>query len=1403
MCRLLFNRQYFNNAENFHSNPNNAGVEVEPLFCQKTNSRISFQAKYFSSRVGYGKIRESIDKVVNHYRNEIDLIVLYCNKNIDTTAPSYVETIKIAKDANIKIELITDTAILDRVIEYPIISDLFFGTHSLNKEWFEERLDISLKSLGNRYNYRFNVETKTEQYIDLFCKNDKAIKWINSKKSEAIKKIKENRWKYETYKVLIKKIIETIAEIPDVEFSNIIDCLKWSNVIKSQYSDEFCKLEKELIEKTNMLYSREEPKDSKLLEKTQKEAREIEFVLSIPELLGFNNIEKNLLKNKSLILKGGFGVGKSQAFAVATKRLIDSDGFSLLILGGTFTSDDFLLSQIPAILGKKELGIDEILNILECLGEVNQQNIVLFIDAINESKHKSIWKTGLFQLIEKIEKLNYVRIALSVREGFEPYVLDESVVEKMKRNETVSLTHYGFREKTAQAMRTFLNKYGIPFSPTYFLQHEMTNPLFLKFFCETYSGENEDIYTLFDKLIKKSDAEALTEIGINNSSNILIHLIREIASCLLKENKKFIKEQELYTLSFWDIYGLKDKKLDYMHSLLKSGMFISFVKEDEVYYYFGYEYLQDYIMAKVVFEEIKEKDKLKTHLKDSVLCIEDGHIKKHQNIGLFVVACSLYAEKFGEEFIDFWDEIKDDRSVKKQLVDSYTESFLWRKTSSININNFVEFINSNKVRPDIVWRVFIDNSTKKNHPLNADNLHNLLFKMKLNHRDYLWTEHINCLADEDERLFQLVDYYEKGNSFAGENSETMRLLLILFAWLLTSSNRILRDKASKAMVEILKIKFELCLPLLQNFEGVNDPYVFQRLYAVIFGACMKRKDRQEDNYKRLAEYVYQNIFDVSKVYPDILLRDYARLIIERFLFEFKEINTAFDIKKINPPYNSDPIPQVTKETYLPSNLHTSGWERIVHSMIPDGVKGLGMYGDFGRYVFQSSIENFKNIDIENIYHYSIQFIRDELGYTDKLFDDYDSAYHMRSFDRSNCKKVERIGKKYQWIALYNILARIADQNTIETYDESEDVYKGTWQLYIRDFDPTININMLFKEIPFFENDIYDIDFLDEDDVCDISKLEKWLENGNKIIDSYPETFLIKDDDGTTWVKLKRYCSSRKMYGSYDDYDVDRIIQECWMMAHGYFVRKDDFDAFKKSLKNANFMGRWFPEPHTFHNLYNREYPWSSGSGNTFKEEWLEYEVETEETETVKYTNWILPEWGYHPETLIDDNDESDNMGFFLTEKEYECQRPIKKTIGNILPSYSSFSWDAEYDASQEETTSFDIPCVDLVKFFNLSQKNSDGCYYDEKDVLVVFDGSETGITDGLLIRKDYLEKYLEDNNLCLFWTCLGEKQYHKNNHSYFWSEWSGFLYLDCGNIIGSVKNIENPKTGKNFSVNEF
>lgn len=136
---------------------------------------------------------------------------------------------------------------------------------------------------------------------------------------------------------------------------------------------------------------------------------------------------------------------------------------------------------------------------------------------------------------------------------------------------------------------------------------------------------------------------------------------------------------------------------------------------------------------------------------------------------------------------------------------------------------------------------------------------------------------------------------------------------------------------------------------------------------------------------------------------------------------------------------------------------------IASSIAPKGVERL--YGDFGRYVFDSALRYFSGVDSVNIYNYSMDFIENKLGYKNELFTEHDRLRNRNSYDRHSTGKIERIGKKYQWITMYNILARVSDHYKFSdryrwNNGEEPEEFDGAWNPYVRDFDPTLNRNFL-------------------------------------------------------------------------------------------------------------------------------------------------------------------------------------------------------------------------------------------------------------------------------------------------------------------------------------------------------
>jgi len=86
----------------------------------------------------------------------------------------------------------------------------------------------------------------------------------------------------------------------------------------------------------------------------------------------------------------------------------------------------------------------------------------------------------------------------------------------------------------------------------------------------------------------------------------------------------------------------------------------------------------------------------------------------------------------------------------------------------------------------------------------------------------------------------------------------------------------------------------------------------------------------------------------------------------------------------------------------------------------------------------------------------------DLGYNPKLHSEFDNMVNRYDNSGRSEHKAERIGKKYQWIAYHEFMALVSDHFEFkgDSWSNLEEKYKGPWNPYVRDIDPS----SLFKMI---------------------------------------------------------------------------------------------------------------------------------------------------------------------------------------------------------------------------------------------------------------------------------------------------------------------------------------------------
>ena len=1402
LSRQLFTYEFLSQNKKHkyvHSNPNNPGIESEPILDEENDRYIGYQAKFFDKDADYNQIKESAEKAVKHYKGRLDVIYLFCNKALTTTCDGYKDIEKMLSDANIVLQPITDTTILDLVRKYPFLGKYYFDDHNISHEWFVNRASITVDILGERFNAEFNVDTEASRDLSIFLQDRYALDYYNGKKRNLIEEVASLRWKFDDMYKYARKLSEFVISIPDVNSESICDVEKWQEMISTAFENDINEIEAKLADAQNeyeKIKNRDKNKETRLkiyIEKL-KHLKELFYWLVLPE------IERNLLNKKFLVVEGKAGMGKTQLFANETISLLDANEDALLIIGSDCLSDINIFEQLKNNL-RLNLDFEELIDILDVIGEINGKIVPILIDALNESWKPQLWKSVLPILYKKVSEKNNVRLAISFRSEYQDVILPERFLES---DNVVQIEHRGFRDNLFEASKQFLAYYGIPFTPLHMFTADIYNPLFLTLYCKTYQGDEAELPVLYERILKNANnkvhmnlKKAIESAGYDETENLVFPVIEAISKMTLSSGRRHFEKSEIESLEIWTTLGLAPRS--FITQLLRENILHDYESGGKTYVYFSFDQMNDYFSAKTILSMLQTEEEIKKYVHEHVLDIANGEVRNWGGKDLFVHVCALYATKFRKECIDIIDVI-DDESDRMDLFRAYIESFEWRSEIYLNISELLELCNRYFIEPAVLWNSFINNSVKQNHLLNADNLYKVLKQYSVSKRDYLWTIFINGKTTDDDRIAQLIEIYNKGEVLEVSDKEQIRLLLILFSWVLTSSNRWLRDTTSKAMIEILKNHFEYTEYLLNLFSDVNDPYIIQRLYGIAFGACVKRNSENKEIFKSLVEFVFKDIFDKDMVYPDILLRDYARLIIERYLIEYPDEEKDYEIEKIKPSYKSMPIPDIEDQKYQDKDFK-KGLFFIQHSM---QFEGIGMYGDFGRYVFQSALRNFE-VDDYKIFNYAMYYIINELGYKGDLFDDYDSFVGRFSYDRHRVLKTERIGKKYQWITMYNILARISDYYPMKnrfSMEEERVLYDGPWEPYVKDFDPTLNEhNLSCDDAPYFQQvdnhikkSIQEKNYVKDDMTFDE---DKWVKSSSIFWKYQKDDLLLTDDAGNQWIVLSKYADTGR-----EDLAFDKLL--IWNWLYGYFVTDQQLTILKEyANKKVNLINSDIAEIPESYTLYNREYTWSSGSKSVLDWQWKTMELETGETKLVEsiveepqfsWVDALLKAYsGEEGDVKAEQESEKkiDEFNIPTVTKTYKREEPVTIKLERILNATQDLLWEEEFDASKEEVLSYSYPCAEIINTLKLRQNKYDGYYYDVNNELIAFDTDLTNQKAGLIIRKDALDKFLKLKKFHLVWFVNASKEIHDESRRITkFKDWTGLLEYTGDSIQGEYYIVE-------------
>ncbi|EIW8624982.1 ATP-binding protein, partial [Klebsiella pneumoniae] len=131
-------------------------------------------------------------------------------------------------------------------------------------------------------------------------------------------------------------------------------------------------------------------------------------------------------------------------------------------------------------------------------------------------------------------------------------------------------------------------------------------------------------------------------------------------------------------------------------------------------------------------------------------------------------------------------------------------------------------------------------------------------------------------------------------------------------------------------------------------------------------------------------------------------------------------------------------------------------------------------------------------------------------------------------------------------------------------------------------------------------------------------------------------------------------------------------------------------------------------------------------------------------------------------------------------------------IADVSVTSINYLWEEEFDKSKTDTLSFLKPTSLIFDKMGLKDGKYEGSYEDKYGSIVCFATEALNNSKAhLLIKKEPFLKMLNENNLEIVWTLLGEKGVIggslSSTHQYGRIEFSGFFSYDDGKLTGANK----------------
>lgn len=1028
------------------------------------------------------------------------------------------------------------------------------------------------------------------------------------------------------------------------------------------------------------------------------------------------------------------------------------------------------LARDYTLNGKPLESFEQLLAALDAAAKRSRCRLPIAIDGLNEAENPKDWLPSLASLAETVKAYPNVLVVCTLRTGerdrehnigdIQPSTNARETFAVMALPVGMRRIEYeGFGVDTKEAIKKYFEYFRIDSGdaniPLEFLQH----PLTLRIYCQVTNPKRETtvnvnyfpeaLAPLFETYVEHSANRIaeLSNLSHSYTSGEVHEAIYKFGIMLWTQRSREINEKELRE-------AVDDTRREWNSSVINllSQEGLIFRNPGEVPHEYvitpTFDALGGYIIASSLLAKYSQDKSFSWLTEPDVIQSFTGDDSHELALDIFQSIVALTPKRMVG--VQLWRVAPDIfKNAALRFTTSLDPIYLDEETVAALQRLFRE---NRKDRTKFYSRL---NATRSalGHPLNADFLDKVLRPITpVADRDFSWTEWIR--ATRGERLGDILELEHRWKSNLFDRGGSDRLRLKWLMWHLTSSDRELRDVATRAAYWYGRgTPSALFEETLRSLE-INDPYVPERMLAASYGVAMAHRGEFEiesftsGDLAVFGRKVYEAIF--SEEAPcsttHILLREYAARIIELAQIHNAALFSENELARSTRPF-------------MMSDLSKWGLKEKPERDGENDHPPSPFRMDFENYTIGKLVPDRGNYDFEHVGYKQtrarILWRIDQLGWFAENFDeiDYRIANDQSSARYSkNSEKTDRYGKKYSWIAYFEMAGLLHDLGIIDRSYDSERTSDV-------DIDPSFPERVVKNKL--FNDDLLGSPELDT---------SAWIANGGQPnLAPILRVQRIGDHEGA-WVALDGFVVQE-----------DEIRgRRSFCFVRSMLVKNALVEVFLEKLANQSLGGRWLPEKPSVTYTFGGEIPWCA----TYPKNGLTKFSFIENERTVKVQKKRMElflddkplaesQINLLRRRLIDDDPEFPDAAI---EKIEAREMPFEteeiqhdNTQFEAFIPVCDFGWEGYQTSASNcghavtlaREIADDLDLVNRPQEFDLFKKDGERASLNVSDHSGDFNNHQSFF----FISERLLKQYLEKNDLALIWAIWGEREYSSKQAS--------------------------------------